>query len=167
MSHRLLLLIFLSGMMIACTKKFYTNSVPDNQSSAITSPQLIIYKTRSDYHQFVPVQLSPDKSSIVAYPDVKDIYYHEKLSYPTPLSKGFLLDNRGIGPNVAFLNITYEEYSGYNHTPSADELWKRIIDKDPVIEMYQCGPRSQYADPEKEISAIIDAGKLDQFKKIK
>ena len=103
----------------------------------------------------------------MSYPDIKDIYYNGKLSYPTVLSNGYLLDNRGIGPEVAFLDYTYEDYSKLNATPPASELMKHLLDKDPLSEMYQCGLRSQYNDIEQDLNTIISSGKLKTFKKLK
>ena len=108
-------------------------------SVAIAGPRCIVYKTKADYSQLVPVILSFDKSKVVSYPDVKDIYYNGKLAYPTQLIDGYLLDNRGIGSEVAFLKLNYEEYSRLIVTPHAEDLLKMIIDKDPLTEMYECG----------------------------
>ena len=134
---------------------------------AVNSPPCIIYRTKSDYSMNVPVILSADKSKIVSYPDIKDIYYNGKLSLPTLLENGFLLDNRGIGLQVAFLDYTYEEYRKLSSTPPATDLMNIIIDKDPLIEMYQCGRRSQYTDIEHELNILITSGKLNTCKKLK
>jgi hypothetical protein len=83
------------------------------------------------------------------------------------LNDGFLLDNRGIGPNVAFLSITYEQYSKMVKTPSSEELFELIIDKDPLKEMYQCGNRSKYPDIENDLNTLISSGKLKSCKKLK
>jgi len=133
----------------------------------ISSPPCIVYRTRSDYSRNVPVILSDDQSTIVSFPDIKDVFFNGTLSYPTRLTNGYLLDNRGIGPMVAFLSYTYEEYSRLASTPSARELMNRILDKDPLLEMYQCGHRSDYSDPEQELNVIITSGKLSAFKKLK
>ena len=133
----------------------------------VNSPPCIIYRTRSDYSRYVPVTLSADKSKIDSYPDIKDIYYNGKLSVPTPLANGFLLDNRGIGLQVAFLDYTYEEYSKLSSTPPATDLMSRLLDKDPLVEMYQCGRRSQYTNIEQELNVLITSGKLNTCKKLK
>jgi hypothetical protein len=137
------------------------------KQSAIPSAPCIIYKTKRDYSRYVPVMLSEDKNKIVSYPDIRDIYYKGNLAYPTALNDGFLLDNRGIGPDVAFLNITYEAYRDLSKTPSIGELMKLILDKDPIQEMFQCGYRSQYSDPEKELNNIISSGNLKNCKRLK
>jgi hypothetical protein len=134
---------------------------------AVNSPPCIIYRTRSDYSMYVPVTLSADKSKIVSYPDIKDIYYNGKVSVPTLLANGFLLDNRGIGLQVAFLDYTYEEYSKLASTPHATDLMSLLMDKDPLIEMYQCGRRSQYTDIEHELNVLITSGKLNTCNKLK
>jgi hypothetical protein len=133
----------------------------------VSSPPCIIYRTHSDYSIYVPVILSEDKSRIVSYPDIKDIYYNGKLSVPALLAGGFLLDNRGIGLQVAFLSYTYEEYSRLLSTPPATDLMSMLLDKDPLVEMYQCGKRSQYTNIEQELNVLITSGKLDTCKKLK
>jgi hypothetical protein len=135
--------------------------------SKIPSPPCIIYKTRSDYSKNIPVTLSEDKTKIISYPDVKDVYYNGELAYPTQLNDGFLLDNRGIGPNVAFLTVTYEQYSQLDKTPSATDLFYSILDKDPVIVMYQCGSRIQYKEIVIELNELISSGKITSCNKLK
>jgi hypothetical protein len=134
---------------------------------SVSSPPCIIYRTRSDYSMYVPVTLSADKSKIVSYPDIKDIYFNGKLSVPSLLVDGFLLDNRGIGLQVAFLSYTYEEYSRLSSTPPATDLMNILLDKDPLVEMYQCGQRSQYTDIEQELNVLITSGELTTCKKLK
>ncbi len=99
---------------------------------------VIIYKTKSNYDKNVPVLMSDDKKDIISYPDIIDIYFGGKLAYPTQLVGGYLLDNRGIGKNVAFLKFTYEEYSKLSSTPTKEELMGMIIENNPLIELYNC-----------------------------
>jgi hypothetical protein len=136
-------------------------------NSGIASPQAIIYSTRADYSVNVPVMLTPDKKEIASYPDIRDVVVGSKLTLPTRLHKGFWLDNRGISTDVAFIRLTYEEYAALPKTPTADELMKIILDKDPVVEMYACGPRGKFTDITEELNQAIDQGKLSGFKRLK
>ena len=102
------------------------------------NPPLIIYKTRKDYFNKVPVDLSADKKSVVSYPSPTDIYYKGELATPTRLADGWLLDNRGIGINSAFLKLTYSKYAMLAETPSPEFLFNQILDNDPISEMYSC-----------------------------
>ena len=115
----------------------------------------------------VPVILSFDKSEVISYPDVKDIYFNGNLALPTQLKEGYLLDNRGIGPDVAFLKLTYEEYSRMAVTPTAAALLNMVVDKDPLVEMYQCGTRNQYSDPAGAMDRLIGSGQLVRQKRLK
>ena len=101
-------------------------------------PPVIIYKTRVDYFQHVPVGLSADKSRIVSYPAISDIYINGGYALPIQLAGGFLLDQRGIDVNSAFLDFTYAAYGALTGTPTAEELKKYVLDEDPFIEMYVC-----------------------------
>lgn len=156
-------------VLLSCSRKSAPASTGNSSSAqvGVPGPPCIIYKTKSDFSRLVPVDLTDDKSTLSSFPDVADIYRAGELAYPTPLHNGYLLDNRGIGPNVAFLKFTYEDYRNLDGTPAASELFNAIIETDPLLEMYQCGNRSQYSDVVSEINAIIDTGKLTGCKKLK
>ena len=161
----------LAGLIfLSCSHRAVPSGSAGNSMTGtvgISSPPCIVYRTRTDYSGNVPVILSDDRSRIVSFPDIKDIYFNGALSYPTRLTDGYLLDNRGIGPMVAFLSYTYEDYSRLAATPSVHELMNHIIDKDPLSEMYHCGKRSDYSDPESELNLIITSGKLQAFTRLK
>jgi ABC-type Fe3+-hydroxamate transport system substrate-binding protein len=151
------------------TEKTVTNVETNTPVSAqildFSGPPTFVYKTKADYSQNVPVTLSDDKTQIVSYPSPQDIYTNGQLATPTPLSNGYLLDNRGIGANVAFLKMTYTEYSKLKEAPLLKTMYSQIIDKDPLTELCNCGNRLQYAN-----SAAIDnliKGQLKKCKRIK
>jgi len=163
-----LLLFLLAGSIISacCTaKKSENQSSPDVVS--IPGPKIIIYKTTKDYIKFVPVTLSEDGKSVVSYPDIKDVFYNGELAYPTQLHKGFLLDNRGINANTAFLRFTYEEYAKLPKTPDPNELMRFILDKDPIIVMYSYSKRPSRESLQQELNSQIDAGDFSAFTKLK
>ncbi len=117
---------------------------------------ITIYKTRANYDKYIPVMLSNDKKDIVSFPDVKDVYFKGKLAYPTPLAKGYLLDNRGIGKNVAFLKYTYEEYSKLAETPTKEIMMSMLLETNPLIELYNCNKIS--SNDIEEINKFIEKG---------
>jgi hypothetical protein len=160
-------ILIISGIFTACCSAKKAEKSKSTANVSIPGPKAIIYETTSDYSKLVPVTLSDDGKSIVSYPDVKDVFYNGELAYPTLLSKGFLLDNRGIDANVAFINLTYEDYSKLPVTPSPAELMNRIVDKKPLKSMYSCGVRSSYKNIVQELNAKIDAGDLSAFTKLK
>jgi hypothetical protein len=166
-----LFVLFLSGsVFLACSKSAVPSGSAANIKSgqnSVASPPCIVYKTKLDYSKNIPVVLSDDQTRIISYPDVKDIYYKDSLAYPTVLKDGFLLDNRGISPHVAFLSISYEQYSKMEKAPSSSELFELIIDKDPLIEMYQCGNRSKYSDIENDLNKLISSGNINTCTKLK
>ncbi len=117
----------------------------------------IIYKTKADYYDKVPIILSNDKKSVVSYPAPTDLYFRGKLAYPTKLKNGFLLDNRGITQNVAFTKYTYSEYAKLTKAPTEKELLESIIDYSPLLEWANVGARSSFAKDEVgKINKIID-----------
>lgn len=122
-------------------------------------PPAMVYKTRKDYNDRVAVILSPDKSEVISYPAPSDIDPSKVM--PAQLEKGYLLDNRGIDPNVAFLKMTYEEYAKLPKAPSRQELYNMILDKDPLKEMCNCGNRRSIDNPEAQINYLITHNKLE------
>jgi len=132
------------------------------QMAGATGPHLLVYKTRKDYRNLVPVQLSADKKSIISYPAPEDIRAMGNAILPTKLKKGYLMDNRGIGADVAFLDITYKQYAQLKAAPTTDKLYALIKDKAPLAMLCDCGLKSTYSNPAKEINALIAANKLEE-----
>jgi len=128
----------------------------------VSAPHVILYKTKKNYFKNVPIILSEDKKVIVSYPDPSDLMLGDMFSYPTQLPEGYFLDNRGISKNVAFLKLTYEDYSRLLNPPSVDELWMIIIDYDPLVEMWDCGTGYNKKDIVSDLSALIRSGKLKE-----
>jgi hypothetical protein len=137
-------------------------------SMQMVGPPVIIYKTKEDYFNNVPVILSDDKSKVMSYPGIHDVKTNEgEFQIPLILDNGYLLDQRGINENVAFTKYTYAIYANLDNTPSAEELFEVIIDADPLSEMYFCGSRFSFENPKDEINQIIKSGDMSKFKKIK
>ncbi len=124
----------------------------------IPSAPAVIYKTRGDYQNLVPVIMNETRTRIVSYPDPSDLLQGDQLMKPHKLRKGFLLDNRGINEQVAFLNISYEDYSKLATPPNIYEMSLMILDKEPLTELYYCGKRSDYKDLIYELNVLIDRG---------
>ncbi len=168
--NKLLTILLIISVVWSCkTQQKVDDMATKNEIVAIdysAGPTTFIYKTKGDYNKLVPVTLSDDKTKISSYPHPKDIYYNDALALPTQLKDGYLLDNRGINANVAFLNITYEEYSKLDKTPSVDELFEMIIDDNPLTELYNCGNRYQYKDEVAELNSFITKNQIGQCKKI-
>ncbi|MCF8235547.1 MAG: hypothetical protein K9G67_11700 [Bacteroidales bacterium] len=137
------------------------------ETPATAAPDVIIYKTKKDYSKNVPIILSENKDEILVYPAPGDLYYKGDLAYPTPLENGYLMDNRGINENVAFLDYTYEEYSKMKKTPRREDLWAHIIDKNPLEEMYKCGNKTDYDNIRMELNHKIEAGELKNCQQLK
>ncbi len=129
--------------------------LPAANSSAVRSPQVFIYKTKGDYYNNVPVLMNNERTQIVSYPAPVDLTIGGKLRLPTRLVEGYLLDNKGIGPNVAFLSYTYEEYSKMATAPTMTELMNHIIAKYPLTTWHYCGPRADYTDLVPQLNALI------------
>ena len=128
-----------------------------------TGPHVIVYKTESDYYNLVPIQLSNNKLSIVSYPSQIDLLKNGVYRLPTKLHNGYLLDNKGIGANTAFLKYTYQEYVNFDSIPQLDSLYNNIIEKKPFIEIYDCGLEIAFKDKINQLNSIIDENKLEEI----
>lgn len=158
--------IALAAMVLFCAVVSCKTKQKATGTTSAGAPT-VVYKTKADYSRYVPVTLSADKKEIVAYPAPKDVYYQGQLAYPVQLENGYLLDNRGVGLNTAFLNISYEDYAKLPAPPTLNELYKRILEKDPFIEIYDLGDRSRFKNATEQINNIIKKGGLKKFTKIK
>ncbi len=145
----------MAALAVACTRiplNTGQERVQEGEEQAATTPQTLdfqgppvfIYKTKGDYFDLVPVSLLPDKSAIAAYPAPSDLYTDGQPNLPTRLADGYLLDNRGIDANVAFLDWTYIEYGGLDALPTIAVLYAHIKDNDPLTALYHCGSRYQF-----------------------
>jgi hypothetical protein len=122
------------------------------------SAPAVIYKTKGDYVDLVPVIMNQERTRILSYPDPVDLKMEGKLMKPHRLKNGYLLDNRGISEYVAFLDMTYEEYSQLDEPPHIVDMMLRLRDRYPLVELIQCGLRSDYADLVYELNVLIDRG---------
>jgi len=120
-----------------------------------SGPPTLVYKTRADYSNNVPIILSDDKTKILAFPDPVDVFINGKYPTPTQLKDGYLLDNRGISKNVAFLKMTYTEYARLPKPPTAEEMFAMIIDKEPLTELCNCGNRNAIQNPKQQMNQLI------------
>jgi hypothetical protein len=149
----LILISYSIVCFIGCTTQGKLQGEASKTSVSMALPPVIVYKTRKDYNKNVAIQLSEDKKRITGYPHPYDV---SEKSYPTPLKNGYMLDNRGIGKNTAFISMTYEEYAALRNVPSIAELDSMIIDRDPVEEMYNCENHAKDKDIINDLNKIID-----------
>jgi len=164
----LVITLTLSGILCSCSSSKKNQSQSEKTEGkqgtvGIPGPPVIVYKTKNDYYDHVPVTLSNDKSKIVSFPAPGDIKKNGQYTLPTVLSDGYLLDNRGISKNTAFLRFTYDDYYTMDNIPTADRLMNYIVDDDPFIEMYDCGKKSDFDNPEKQLNKKIESGELSEF----
>ncbi len=134
----------------------------NNQGNSVPAPPLFVYKTRADYNDKVPILLSPEDKKITSYPDVKDVTLDGKLRLPTILEQGYLIDNKGISKDAAFIKLTYAEYAALKNTPDAKELESLIIDNEPFTELYQCKRYYPQAEQTEYFNNLIKNGLLSK-----
>ena len=183
-----LILILLFGFTECKTKKEQIKS--DNQSSMTEQsipeqkteniqrierpiggvralPPIIIYKTKKNYNNLVPITLSPDKKQIFSYPAPTDVKVGDRYQTPIELENNYLLDRRGITIYSAFLDITYEDYAKLKELLSHEDMLKHVIDNDPFIEVCNCGVEGRFQNTQAELNrAILDGSLYEICKKI-
>ncbi len=124
------------------------------QDMAATA-RMVVYRTRTNVRDHVPIMLSEDGTAIVSYPDPSDLRAPGGLPLPFQLEQGWLLDRRGVGVHSAFLNMTYAEYAALDEPPSMIELAGALVDRDPITDMCDCGLRNAFNEPVAELDRII------------
>lgn len=158
---RALLILAIAFSGCAAGKSTAQKDHPMTEPQVTAGPPTLVYKTKKDYSNNVPVLLSEDKRRIVSYPHPADIRNADGYRpAPTALAGGYLLDNRGIGLNVAFLKLTWDEYAKMEKAPPLAEMMDLIADDDPLTELCNCGSRQAFAEPEQQLNALISTGQL-------
>jgi hypothetical protein len=157
-----LLLFSLASCAISnkTTKKNKLIDTVEFKPQFISGPSVLLYKTNSNYAQLVPILLSDDKTEIVSYPHPGDLKVDGEYLLPTILNGGYLLDNKGINQNVAFIKLTYEDYAKLQNAPTLKELYNLIIDKNPLTELCNCGNRITFIDIQTQLNKLIDSNTL-------
>lgn len=128
-----------------------------NRNSAKALPLAVIYRTRADYNNLVPVTLSADGQKITSYPAPTDV--NPATSTPLALHDGYLLDRRGISQYTAFLDYTYEQYAALPTAPPVDTLLAHIRDRQPLTALVRLPIHVQEATSDlNAVNAYIDNG---------
>jgi hypothetical protein len=156
--YKILIPLILGLFPMCNTSKQLSNSV-----NALVP--LIIYKTKGDYSNNVPIILNAKKDKLISYPAPKDVYYNGKLAIPEKLKLGYYLDNMGISINTVYTSYTFTEYAKLESAPKIEDLMNSIVDSDPFLEIYSCGNRIDI-ETKKYLNKLID-NKFKDCKKIK
>lgn len=131
--------------------------IKDSDTLDFTAGQpLIIYKTRANYKTRVGIELMKDDTyQVVSYPSQDDIYRSGRYAYPIELNKGYLLDQQGINQRVAFLSLSQNEYVNLDTTIDSDFVKLKILDNNPLKEMYFCGNYNQISRDSSLVDRLI------------
>jgi len=148
------ILIIVSLMLICCCGRGSLSAQVGVRGRALA--HVLVYKTKSDYRNYVTVELSSDKNTVVSYPDPADLKTGSGYPLPVLLHKGYLLDRRGVSRNTAYIKMTYKEYADLKALPTPEQLYKLIIDKHPFKELYDCGVRNPEKNSEARLNDVID-----------
>lgn len=117
------------------------------------APSFMIYKTKRDYSDLVWVELSADKTKVIAYPDPKDILNQ----IPIQMHDGYY--SGSVDADTSFVNIKIEKYATFKTLFSPQQLYSLIINKNPFAELYNCGPKTGLGQIT-AINTLIDSNKL-------
>jgi hypothetical protein len=146
----LVALIMSATFLLSCSKKVVFVSQNYTQN-----PTLVIYKTKLNRDNNVPIRVMEDRKTIITYPAPTDVFTNGKLAYPTKLADGYLLDNRGVSISSVFLSYDYETYSKLRDIPKESVLLNAVVDFEPFLEMYNCGYRYDYKNEVQQANDII------------
>ena len=140
MKNQTLLLFLLLALATACNPaNRQARKQAKNMDIAFEQKPTIVYKTKADYRDKVPILLSEDGKTVLSYPAPSDLFIGKELAKPIELYDGYLLDRRGIGPRVAFLDISYMAYARLPNTPKPKDLLGMLLETDPLTACYDCG----------------------------
>jgi len=102
----------------------------------------VVYKTSAPCADNVAISLNASGSAVQSYPAPSDV---NAGSAPLPLANGWWLDRRGIGPNTAFLSLTYAEYSALPKAPSTAQMMEMLLPEVRVTELRRLDMTPQQA----------------------
>lgn len=137
MKHPLTILTLIAAVttsLLACKSQQKVTTLPEPQPIAgpiiggsaapiAAIPKAVIYRTNGEFNQCVPINIDPLTGQIISYPAPTDILGQQ----PIPLTDGYLLDRRGIGPNTRFTTYTYTQYAALPAAPTPEQLIGHII----------------------------------------
>lgn len=113
------------------------------QRPARMLPKAIVYKTNVPCTDNVVISLNNDGTGVLSYPAPTDV---SADSAPLQLPDGWLLDRRGIGPNPAFISMTYRQYAALRSAPSPAELLRMVLPDVHVTELRRLSMTPQQAE---------------------
>lgn len=151
-------LLFCVLCLFSCRSTKQTTESPKMNTTRILTQgaKTIVYKTIRDFNDNVPITMNAERTKIVSFPSPTDLKFRGELAKPTQLKNGYLLDNRGISVHTVFTSYTYEEYSELNEVPTIAVWREKIIEMYPLVEMYNCGLRSELKNEVEELNALIE-----------
>ena len=121
-----------------------------------TMPKALVYKTNVPCVDNVAISLNSDGTGVQSFPAPSDV---TAASAPLQLPDGWLLDRRGIGPNTAFIRLTYAEYAALPSAPSTAELMRMVLPGVHVTEAHRLDMTPQQAAA--DTTAVVRA--IEQF----
>lgn len=117
----------------------------------IPGPRILVYQSKEQVQELVPVVLNDSGTAIVSYPAPGDV---SEQNRPTRLRQGYWLDNRGVAGNVAYLDFTWKAYSALKEVDAA-MLMAHIKFRNPFTVRCDCGYRDPAVDAEKAMNRLI------------
>lgn len=138
---------YVFSVLVAPILIFLTVTNGCKSSHKLTQPQaeqfsmkpapVVIYKTKADFDQLVPIAVAGEPPRLISYPHPTDLKFSDgSYRYPLHLKEGYLLDRKGVGPQTVFLRLTYEDYCAQPPDPST--LLTLIAEADPMEEIWHC-----------------------------
>lgn len=141
------------------------NIFKKKKSKCEQSEQLFyIYKTRYNYSDLIPVVLNDSKSEILSMPTKEVLINNDgSINHPSQLSNGYLISHDfDFNKNIAFLDLTIEEYINSDKLPNAEEQIKYVKDFEPFRELYifKCDKNKN---PVEEVNRLITSNKIREL----
>lgn len=102
----------------------------------------MVYRTNVPCPDRVAISLNSARDAVQSFPAPADV---SSESAPLALADGWWLDRRGLGPNPAFIDMSYEQYSRLKEPPSTARLMRMILPDVSVTEVRRLDMTPQQA----------------------
>lgn len=113
-----------AGTAAVADKPIAAPVVLTGQGTAKMLPKALVYRTNVLCPDKVVISLNPSRTAVQSFPAPTDV---SAASAPLSLGHGWWLDRRGMGPNPAFIDMTYEQYAALKAAPSPAELMNMVL----------------------------------------
>ena len=156
----LIKIIIISVVLLGCRA---TRKTKSSSFNVMDLKNVVVYKSKSDYSNNVPIMYSKELGSIISYPAPTDVERFKELK-PIELSEGYLLDQIGVNLRTVYLEYSLDEYSEFREAPSLETMTKKILEYSPFVELYDIGQPNEKNNSIDKLNKLIKSGEMEAYR---